>query len=213
MSGGRAFVDITMSLDGFITGPNDSVEAPLGEGGDRLHRWVYDLASFRRPHGLKGGETGRDDDLLNEALERTGAVVLGRRMFDHGEEPWGDDPPFHDPVFVLTHEAREPLVKQGGTTFAFVNDGIERALKFAKAAAGDKDVSIAGGANVIQQYLKAGLLDEMQIHVVPVLVGDGRRLFEDLGTEQIELEGTRVLDSHDVTHLQFRPPKTEGGAS
>lgn len=213
MSGGRAFVDITMSLDGFITGPNDSVEAPLGESGDRLHRRVYDLASFRRPHGLEGGETGRDDDLLNEAFERTGAVVMGKRMFDHGEEPWGDDPPFHNPVFVLTHQAREPLVKKGGTTFTFVTDGIERALEQAKAAAGDQDVSIAGGANAIQQYLKAGLLDEMQIHLVPVLVGDGRRLFEDLGTEQIELEGTRVIDSKDVIHLLFRPPKKAGGAS
>lgn len=136
MSGGWVFVDITMPLDGFITGPNDNVEAPLGKGGDRLHRWVYDLASFRRPHGLEGGE-----------------------------ELWGDDPPFHNPVFVLTHAPREPLVKQGGTTFTFVTGGIERALELAKAAAGDKEVSIAGGANAIQQYLKAGLLDEMQIHV------------------------------------------------
>jgi dihydrofolate reductase len=134
---------------------------------------------------------------------------MGRRMFDHAEEPWGDDPPFHTQVFVLTHRAREPLVKEGGTTFTFVTDGIERALEEAKAAAGDKDVSIAGGANAIQQYLKAGLLDEMQIHVVPVLLGDGRRLFEDLGTEPIELEGIRVIDSKDVTHLRFRPPKKD----
>jgi dihydrofolate reductase len=210
---GRVFVDISMSLDGFITGPNDSVEAPLGEGGDRLHRWVYDLASWRRPHGLEGARTGADDDLMNEAVERTGAVVMGRRMFDHAEEPWGDDPPFHTQVFVLTHRPREPLVKEGGTTFTFVTDGIERALEKAKAAAGGKDVSIAGGANAIQQYLKAGLLDEMQIHVVPVLVGDGRRLFEDLGTEPIELEGIRVIDSKDVTHVQFRPPKKARGAS
>ena len=167
---GQVFVDISMFLDGFITGANDSVEAPLGEGGDRLHQWVYDLASWRRPHGLEGGRTGADDDLMNEAFERMGAGVMGRRMFDHGEEPWGDDPPFHNPVFVPTHEAREPLVKQGGTTFTFVNDGIERALELAKSAA---------------------------------------------GTEQIELEGTRVIDSKDVTHLQFRPPRTprkDGGA-
>jgi dihydrofolate reductase len=145
MSGGQTFVDITMSLDGFITGPNDSVDSPLGEGGDRIHEWVYDLASFRGPHGQEGGRTGTDDELLKEAFERAGAVVLGRRMFDHGEGPWGDDPPFHNPVFILTHEAREPLVKEGGTTYTFVTDGIERALEQAKAAAGGKDVSIAGG--------------------------------------------------------------------
>lgn len=159
---GQVFVDISMSLDGFITGPNDSVEATLGEGGDRLHQWVYDLASWRRPHGLEGGRTGADDDLMNEAVERTGAVVMGRRMYDHAEEPWGDDPPFHNPVFVVTHRPRDPLVKEGGTTFTFVTDGIERALEEAEAAAGGKDVSIAGGANAIQQYLKAGHIDEMQ---------------------------------------------------
>jgi dihydrofolate reductase len=169
------------------------------------------LASFRRPHGQEGGRTGTDDDVLNEAFERAGSVVMGRRMFDHGEGPWGDDPPFHNPVFVLTHETREPLAKEGGTTFTFVAGGIERALEQAKAAAGEKDVSIAGGANVIQQYLKTGLLDDIQIHIVPVLLGEGRRLFEHLGTDQIELEGTGVIDSPGVTHLRFRPGRKDGG--
>jgi len=206
MGRGRVFVDITMSLDGFITGPNDSVES-LGEGVERLHQWMYDLASWRGPHSQQGGRTGPDDDLMNEAFERSGAVVMGRRMFDHGEAPWGDDPPFHKPVFVLTHEAREPIVKEGGTVFTFATDGIETSLDQARDAAGDKDVSIAGGANVIQQYLGAGLLDELQIHLVPVLIGDGVRLLDHLGTEQLELESTRVIESPGVTHLRFRPVK------
>jgi len=203
MTGGRVFADITMSLDGFITGPNDSVELPIGEGGDRLHQWIYDQASWRERHGQEGGLTGSDDDLIGEAFARTGAYVMGRRMFAHGEGPWGEDPPFHGPVFVLTHQVREPLVKQGGTTFTFVTDGIERALERARAAAGDKDVSIAGGANVIQKYLRAGLLDELQIHLVPMLIGDGVRLFERLGTEPIELEITRVIEGPGVIHLRL----------
>lgn len=125
---GRVVVDITMSLDGFIAGPNDSPEQPLGEGGERLHEWLYELASWREPHGLEGGETGRDADVLEEAMANAGSIVLGRRMFD-AARGWGDDPPFHVPVFVLTHEERDPLAKKGGTTFTFVTDGIESALE------------------------------------------------------------------------------------
>jgi dihydrofolate reductase len=196
------FVDITTSLDGFIAGPNDSSEQGLGEGGERLHEWVYGLASWREPHGLEGGEVNRDSEILGEAVERTGAVVLGKRMFENARE-WGDEPPFHVPVFVLTHEAREPLAKTG-TTFTFVTDGIESALGQAKEAAGGKDVSVAGGANTIQQFLSAGLVDELQIHIAPLLLGGGIRLFENLGAEQIEVEGTRVVESPAVTHLKFR---------
>jgi dihydrofolate reductase len=203
----RVAADMSTSLDGFIAGPDDGVEKGLGEGGERLHQWVYDLASFRERHGRDGGKTGRDDEVLKEAFETTGAFLMGRRMFDIGEKPWGDDPPFHGPVFVVTHRAREELVKEGGTSFTFVTDGLESALAQAKAAAGDKDVSIAGGANIIQQCLSAGLLDEIQVHVAPVLLGGGRRLFENTGTEQIELEATRVLDSPGVTHLRFRVVK------
>src|ERR687892_643513 len=159
----KVFVDITTSLDGFIAGPNDGPEQGLGAGGERLHEWVYGLASWREPHGLESGEVNRDSEILGEVVERTGAVVLGKRMFENARE-WGDEPPFHIPVFVLTHEAREPLAKKGGTTFTFVTDGIESALEQAKEAAGDKDVSVAGGANTIQQYLSAGLVDELQIH-------------------------------------------------
>jgi dihydrofolate reductase len=203
----RVAADMSTSLDGFIAGPDDGVEKGLGEGGERLHQWVYDLASFRERHGRDGGKTGRDDEVLKEAFETTGAFLMGRRMFDIGEKPWGDDPPFHGPVFVVTHRAREELVKEGGTSFTFVTDGLESALAQAKAAAGDKDVSIAGGANIIQQCLSAGLLDEIQVHVAPVLLGGGRRLFENTGTEQIQLEATRVLDSPGVTHLRFRVVK------
>jgi dihydrofolate reductase len=203
---GKVTVDISMSLDGFIAGPNDSVERPLGEGGERLHEWIYDLASWRERHGLEGGKTDTDAEVLDESFKSTGAAVVGRRMFDVANG-WGDNPPFHMPVFVITHEAREKLVKEAGTTFTFVTDGIQSALEQAKAAAGDKDVSVAGGANIIQQYLSAGLLDEIQIHLVPVLLGDGVRLFDHLGTEQIELETTRVIESSGVTHLRFHVVK------
>ncbi|HSH78314.1 MAG TPA: dihydrofolate reductase family protein [Herpetosiphonaceae bacterium] len=201
---GKVHFNISMSLDGFIAGPNDSVEQGLGEGGDRLHQWLYDLASWREIHGLEGGETGTDADILEEAFKNTGAVLMGRRMFDIAEEAWGDNPPFHVPVFVVTHRARETAVKQGGTTFTFVTDGIESALHQARAAAGDQDIAVAGGANIAQQYLKAGLLDEIQIHLVPILLGDGRRLFDNLGSAPIEMESTRVIQSPRVTHLRFR---------
>lgn len=195
-----------MSLDGFVAGPNDGPERPLGDGGERLHQWVYDLKSWRERHGLSGGEANRDAEVLDEAFRDVGAFVLGRRMFDNAQG-WGDNPPFHTPVFVLTHEAREEIAKEGGTTFIFGTGGIESVLEQAKAAAGGKDVSVAGGANTVQQCLRAGLVDEMQIHVVPLLLGDGIRLLENLGTEQMALETTRVIASPDVTHLKFRVVK------
>ncbi len=198
---GKVRFEITMSLDGYVAGPNDGPELGLGEGGVRLHQWVFDLASWRAPHGLAGGETNQDSEILDESIKATGAVIVGRRMFDNARG-WGDEPPFHVPVFVLTHEPRDVLVK-GDTTFTFVNDGIESALEQARAAAGDKNVSIGGGADVAQQYLKAGLLDEIQIHVAPLLLGGGVRLFEQLGDAKIELEKTRVIDSPQVTHMRF----------
>jgi dihydrofolate reductase len=204
--------DITMSLDGFIAGPNPGPEAPLGEGGERLHQWVYGLRSFQERHGRGGGETNRDDEIAEEALVNTGAVIMGRGMFGGGpglwdeswEGWWGDEPPFGVPVFVLTHHAREPLAMKGGTTFAFVTEGIESALEEARAAAGGKDVAIAGGGRVVQQYLHAGLADEFQVHVAPVLLGDGVRLFDQPGSDQIELEIVRVVESEAVTHLKYR---------
>lgn len=194
--------DITVSLDGFVAGRNDGPDLPLGEGGERLHEWIFGLESWRKPHGLEGGEQNRDSEVLDEALRHNGAVVIGKRMFENAQG-WGENPPFHVPVFVLTHEAREPLAREGGTTFTFVTDGAESALEQAKAAAGDQAVVVAGGANTIQQYLAAGLLDELQIHVVPLLLGGGVRLFEGLD-RQLELELTRVVDSPAVTHLRYR---------
>jgi dihydrofolate reductase len=209
-------LDISVSLDGFVAGPNQTLEEPLGEGGERLHEWITRLASWRETHGLEGGESGPDDEIVAESHDATGAHLMGRRMFSGGSGPWeddpkadgwwGDDPPFHGPVFVLTHHAREPVTKEGGTTYTFVTEGIEAALDAARAAAGEKDVLVAGGADVAQQYLRAGLLDELQLHVAPVLLGDGVRLFDD-GTGQIELECTRVVQSPAVTHLTYRPKR------
>src|SRR5438874_7590780 len=209
----RLTLEITMSLDGFGAGPNQALEQPLGEGGERLHEWAYGLAAWREPHGLSGGETNSDSELVEEQLRRTGAVVMGRRMFSGGHGPWeddpnadgwwGDDPPFHVPVFILTHHPRETVVKQGGTTFTFVTDGIESALEQARTAAGDKDVQLSGGADVVQQYLKAGLIDELHIHVAPLLLGAGVRLFDDLGTGPIGLQPTSVREGRSVVHLGF----------
>jgi dihydrofolate reductase len=197
----KVFVDITMSLDGFIAGPNDGPGNGLGDGGEELHEWVYDLAAFREPHGQEGGIVNADSKLLDEAMNRPGAIICGKRMFENAEG-WGDDPPFHKPVFVLTHKAREELAKAGGTTFTFVTDGIESALKQARTAAGDKDVSIAGGADTVQQFIKAGLLDEMRVHIAPLMLGGGVRLFDRL--PQAKLEKARAIDSDLVTHLSYR---------
>jgi dihydrofolate reductase len=172
-----------------------------------IQQWMFDLASFREIQGLSGGQTNADDEELRQRFAPTGAVVLGRRMFDEGEGAWGDNPPFRMPVFVLTHEDRDTLVKEGGTTFTFVTNGIESALEQAKAAAGDKNVNIAGGADTVQQFIRAGLLDELEIHLAPLLFGEGIRLFDKMGPEHIELENMRVVSSPKVTHLRFRVAK------
>jgi dihydrofolate reductase len=198
---------MSMSLDGFIAGPNDSVEQGLGENGERLHEWLADLASFHEHHGGTGGEHNPDSDLLEAVFQQTGAVVMGRRLFDLAVDAWGPNPPFRVPVFVVTHRGREPLAREGGTTFYFVTDGIESALRQATAAAGDKNVAVGGGANIIQQYLRAGLLDEIQVELVPLLLGAGKRLFDQLGPEPIDLEITRVIPSRRVTHLLYRVVK------
>jgi dihydrofolate reductase len=206
--------EISMSLDGFVAGPNQTLEQPLGEGGEKLHEWAFGLATFRERHGLEGGEDNADSALVQESLDATGAVVMGRRMFSGGAGPWeddpnadgwwGDDPPFRVPVFVVTHHPRDTEVKPGGTSFTFVTGGIESALDQARAAAGEQDVALAGGASAVQQYLKAGLLDELQIHLAPVLLGDGVHLFGRLGIDPIQLEATSVVASPSVTHLRFR---------
>jgi dihydrofolate reductase len=210
----KLFFDISMSLDGFVAGPNQTVEQPLGERGDELHEWVVRLASWREAHGLEGGDTGPDDEVVKETVDRAGAFLMGRSMFSSGAGPWaddpkadgwwGDDPPFGGPLFILTHHAREPVEKQGGTTYTFVTEGIESALEQARAAAGDHDVQICGGAEVIQQYLNAGSVDEFQVHVVPIFLGDGVRLFGDLAGQPPQLELTKVVASPSVTHLSYR---------
>jgi dihydrofolate reductase len=187
---GKVTSDISMSLDGFITDPHEPTDDP-----GRLHDWMFDA------------KTDADAAIVDEMYESTGAVLIGKRMFDVGFEPWGDPPPFGMPVFVVTHEEREPLPMQGGTTYTFVTDGIEAALELARANAGDKNVGIWGGANVMRQYLKAGLLDEMRIHLIPVLLDGGVRLFEDLGPDRIELRRTSSIETPSATHFRFEVVK------
>jgi dihydrofolate reductase len=205
----KVIVDISVSLDGFIAGPNPTREAPLGENGEKLHEWVVVTKGWRESHGYEGGETGPDSELIERAVANVGSVVMGRRMFSGedgpwGDEPWegwwGDEPPFRVPVYVLTNYEREALEK-GATTFHFVTDGIDSALQQAKSAAGDKDISVAGGADVIQQSLRAGAVDEMQIHVAPHFLGGGTRLFDSVPAG--ELQRLEVLDSPAVTHLRY----------
>jgi dihydrofolate reductase len=188
---GKVYGEITMSLDGFITGPNVRAGNGLGDNGERLHDWMFDA------------KTDADVRIVDETYATTGAVVLGKGMFDVGFEPWGDPPPFKMPVFVVTHEKREPLPMQGGTTYTFV-DGIAAALEQARAAAGDKHIGVWGGADLIRQYLKAGLVDEMRLHVVPMLLGGGIRLFEGLCTDGIELRKTSVIDTPAATHFRYQ---------
>jgi dihydrofolate reductase len=202
---GKVTFDISMSLDGYIAGPNDDIGNGLGDGGEQLHEWLYDLASWRERHGIEGGEASPDADILEEAFAGTGAVVMGKRMFQLAEPAWGDDPPFHMPAFVVTHEIRDPLPKGGGTIFHFVPDGVEAAIDQAHTIAGTRDISVAGGADVIRQCLDAGLIDEFQVHVAPVLLGGGRRLFEGLAAPPPAIEATRVAESPTgVTHLKYR---------
>jgi dihydrofolate reductase len=205
--------NISMSLDGYVAGPNQSVKHPLGEGGEALHEWAFATRTFRAVHGMEGGTTGPDDDIAAEYFQNVGATIMGRRMFGGGDGPWGDnpwngwwgeDPPFRMPVFVLTHHARPPLNMQGGTIFHFVTEGINAALDRARHAAIDKDIMLGGGADVAQQYLKAGLIDEMEINVVPVLLGDGIRLFDNTDRRQTGYECVRVVNSPAVSHFKYR---------
>jgi dihydrofolate reductase len=201
-----------MSLDGYVAGPRQSLENPLGEGGTKLHDWAFATRSFRSTHGLDGGETGLDDDHAAAWHANIGATIMGRNMFGPvrgpwGDEPWdgwwGDTPPFHTPVFVLTHHARTPLVMREGTTFHFVTTGIEAALEAAFEAAGDRDVSLGGGTETAQQYLRANLVDELEIHVVPVLLGGGSRLFENLEGAFASYECVGLVSSPAVAHYSY----------
>ena len=205
--------DISTSLDGYIAGPDPDLEQPLGAGGEQLHEWVVKLSAWREQHGLAGGEVNADSEIMAESIERIGAYVMGRGMFGGGDGSWGDEPwsgwggeapPFHAPVYVVTHHARAPLPREGGTTFHFVTEGVEAAVAQAQQAAGEGDVLVAGGASVIQQALRAGLVDEFQLHVAPVLLGGGTPLFAGLGPDDVQVETVRVVESPSVTHLKYR---------
>ena len=200
-----------MSADLYVAGPNQSLENPLGEGGERLHEWVVALRAWREPHGMEGGEVNASTPVVEGWVEDVGAEIMGRGKFGGGPGPWGADPwqgwwgqepPFHMPVFVLTHHAREPLTL-ADTTFTFVTGGIEEALEWASEAAAGKDVVIGGGASVINQHLAAGVVDELELHVVPLVLGGGARLFEGVGPD-LELEQVRVIEAPGVTHLKYR---------
>lgn len=203
---------IAMSLDGFVAGPNQSVENPLGAGGMRLHEWVFPLRVWRAMHGLEGGEVNESSRVVEESMANIGATIMGRNMFGGHPGPWdpknpwngwwGGNPPYHHPVFVLTHYAREPLKLEGGTTFYFVTDGIDAALEQARRAAAGKDVQLAGGAHAARQYFAAGLVDEMLIHLAPTLLGSGERLFQGIANLR-GLELVQTVAAPNVTHLKF----------
>lgn len=211
---GRLRCQITVSLDGYVAGPNPTPQSPLGEGGEGLHAWVTALAVWRRSHGREGGEVNASTAVVEESLAGIGAGIMGRNMFGPvgggpwGDDPWngwwGDHPPFGHPVFVLTHHPREPLPMRGGTTFCFVTDGIASAREQATAAAAGQDVLLSGGADAIQQYLAAGLIDELQLHVVPVVLGGGTRLFAEGDVPDTPLEQVRVVEAPGVTHITYR---------
>jgi dihydrofolate reductase len=205
---------IAVSLDGYMAGPNQSEENPLGEGAGGLHEWIFKLASFRSEHGMgDDGETGVSDDVLRAAQENIGAVVMGRNMFGpiRGAWPdedwkgwWGDDPPFHCPVYVLTNHPRDPFELENGNSFHFVTEGLEKAMAEAREAADDQDVSVGGGAWTLQQAIAAGHLDEIVVHQVPILLGGGERLFDHLTGGAAKVELVDVIEGADVLHLTYR---------
>jgi dihydrofolate reductase len=207
-------VHISVSLDGYVAGPNQSEADPLGEGGESLHEWAVGLKAFHEHHGREGGEVNASNAVLEEAQANVGAEIMGRGKFGGGPGPWGDDPwqgwwgedpPFHIPVFVLTHHEREPLTLSD-TTFTFVTDGIESALEQAREGAGGKDVYIGGGAEIINEYLAAGLVDELELHIAPIVLGGGERLFDGVGPD-LKLEPVRAVEAPGVTHLKYRVSK------
>ena len=212
----KVTAQMSVSLDGFYTGPRDPgdpesmvgwTDGPEAPGFFRVTRWAVDAMAWRERQGFAGGEQSVNSSIIEETFAAAGAYVMGRRMFDAGEVPWGDNPPFRAPVFVVTHRPREVLVKEGGTSFTFVTDGVERAVELARKASGDKDVAVAGGGTLLRQVLQAGLLAELELHIAPVILGDGQRLLDaslGLGPDEgIELTTTRVIEEPDVTHVRY----------
>ncbi|NBH09012.1 dihydrofolate reductase family protein [Amycolatopsis sp. SID8362] len=210
----KVTAQMSVSLDGFFTGPRDTqalgdmsrwMQGPEAPGFFRVTRWAVDAMAWRERQGFAGGEQSADSDIVAEMFAAAGAYVMGRRMFDAGEVPWGDEPPFHAPVFVVTHRPRAVLHRQG-TSFTFVTEGPERAVELAREAAGDKDVAVAGGGELLRQVLTAGLLDQLELHIAPVLLGAGQRLFDGLGLgadDGVELVPVRVVESPGVTHIRY----------
>jgi len=212
----RVTCQMSLSLDGFYAGPRDSgdpkdmagwMKGPEAPGFFRITRWVVDAMGWRQRQGFAGGERSINSDIIEETFAAAGAYVMGRRMFDGGEIPWGDEPPFRAPVFVVTHRPREVLERRGGTSFTFVTDGIDRAVELAKEAAGGKDVAVAGGGTLARQMVASGLIEQLELHITPVLLGDGQRLFDaslGLGADEgIELVPTRVVETPEVTHIRY----------
>jgi dihydrofolate reductase len=212
----RLKANLAMSLDGYVAGPEQSPDDPLGKGGMDLHHWVFELAAFRDVHGGEGGVVNASTTVVEEMQQDVGAVIMGRNMFGPIRGPWqdeawrgwwGEDPPYHAPVFVLTHHPRAAIEMQGGTTFHFVTDGVESAYEQAVAAADGKDITLGGGASTVRQCIAAGLLDVLQINLVPILLGGGERLLDGLAGAPVGFERTRVLEAPGVTHLQYRVVK------
>lgn len=212
----KVTAQMSVSLDGFYTGPRDIrepndmsgwMQGPEAPGFFRVTRWVVDAMGWRERQGFAGGERSINSKIIEETFAAAGAYVMGRRMFDAGEAPWGEEPPFHAPVFVVTHRSREVLERKGGTSFSFVTEGVEKAIELARAVAGGKDVAVAGGGELLRRVLSAGLLDELELHIAPVLLGDGQRLFDPslgLGADDgIELIPTRVVEASEVTHVRY----------
>jgi dihydrofolate reductase len=205
-------LSMTMSLDGYVAGPDQDEDNPLGVGGMALHQWAFPLKEFQQMHGGEGGETNASSAVIQDRWAQIGATIMGRNMFGPIRGPWpdeawrgwwGDEPPYHHPVFVLTHHPRERLEMRGGTTFDFVTDGIESALAQATDAARGQDISLAGGASVVNQYLAAGLVDEIDLSIAPVILGAGERLFEGLAPGAVSLTQVRAVDAPGVTHLKY----------
>jgi dihydrofolate reductase len=204
----QVFVHLGISLDGYIAGPNRGPKNPLGDAGTTIHEWVFKQQSFRATHGLgSDGETGPDDRIVKGIIDRIGANIMGKRMFEEGEANWPEEAPFHKPVFVHTKEVRKPWERKGGTTFYFVNESLERVLARAREAAGSKDVRISGGRDVVLQYLNAGLVDELCLALAPIFLGEGLRLFDGIDKNKVALEIVEAISSPDVTHLRYAVKK------
>jgi len=202
---GKVFFDVGITVDGYIAGPNGGPNNPLGDGGLNIHDWMFRQKSFRVHLGIEGGEeNNNDNDIIEKTFNRIGANIMGLHMFEEGEANWPEEAPFHTPVYVLTHQQREPWQRKGGTTFYFTNEPIRAVLEKAKKDSGEKDVRISGGASVIQQYLNAGLIDEFSIHIAPMLMGNGIRLFKNLQKEKFSFEISNVIQSPAVTHIFYK---------